>query len=236
VTQDRREEIALNLDALRTRITQACAPVGRDPSAITVIAVTKTFPASDIEHLAALGIRDVGENRDQEAREKFELLHGQVRWHFIGQVQRNKARSIARYADVVHAVDRLPLAQALSSAAAGEGRVLEVLLQVNLDPDPQQAQGRGGCTPDDVVDLARTVTSLPNLTLRGLMGVAPLDGDADDAFARLERVSRSVREQVEPEADIVSAGMSDDLEAAIAHGATHVRIGSSLLGKRPPLH
>jgi PLP dependent protein len=232
---DRRTELAENLSRVRATIDKACVHAGRDPQEITLIAVTKTFPAADVRHLAELGIRDVGENRDQEASAKRgECADLDLTWHFIGQLQRNKARSVAAYADVVHSVDRLSLAQALSSAAAGHGRVLDILIQVNLDPQPLR-DGRGGALPDEVASLAESVSSLAALRIAGVMGVAPLGGDPAAAFALLEQVSGDLRSH-HPDARVVSAGMSEDLHVAVAFGATHVRVGSALLGNRPPLH
>lgn len=229
---DRRDEIASGLRAVRARIEQACAEIGRDPEGVTLVAVTKTFPASDVRILAELGVADVGENRDQEARPKHELCADlPLRWHFIGQLQRNKVRSVAHYADVVHSVDRLSLVTALSVAATDLGRQITALVQVNLDPEPPADGERGGVAPDLAPELADAIDLAAGLRLGGVMAVAPLGGDAADAFARLARTAEGIREQ-HPGADIVSAGMSGDLEQAIRHGATHVRIGTALLGHR----
>jgi pyridoxal phosphate enzyme (YggS family) len=213
------------------RIEAACDSVGRDPEGVTLIAVTKTFPASDIRLLAELGVTDVGENRDQEASDKHaECADVPLRWHFVGQLQRNKARSVAHYADVVHSVDRLSLVTSLSAALTETSRELTALVQVNLDDDSEAAD-RGGVPPDLAPDLADAVALAAGLRLGGLMAVAPLGADADVAFARLARAAERVRLD-HPEAVIVSAGMSGDLESAIRHGATHVRIGTALLGHR----
>ena len=229
----RREEIAQGLRAVRARIDAACADVGRDPATITLIAVTKTFPADDVRLLAELGVTDIGENRDQEARAKHDACADlELRWHFVGQLQRNKARSVAHYADVVHSVDRLSLVTVLSTAATGAGRELTALVQVSLDPD-EPAADRGGVPPDLAGDLADAVALAPGLRLGGVMAVAPLAGDADVAFALLARTAERIRDE-HPEAVIVSAGMSTDLERAIRHGATHVRVGTALLGHRAP--
>ena len=227
----RREELAANLVVVRDRIAAACTAVGRDASEVTLVAVTKTFPASDVRLLAALGVRDVGENRDQEARPKHDDCAGlPLRWHFVGRLQRNKAASVASYADIVHSVDRLSLVGALSAAAQSTQRELTALVQVSLDerPDPS----RGGVPPDLAVELAEAVATSPGMHLGGVMAIAPLDADAGAMFARLARVAEQVRAE-HPDAGIVSAGMSGDLEAAIEHGATHVRIGTALLGHRP---
>ncbi|MDP9791974.1 pyridoxal phosphate enzyme (YggS family) [Catenuloplanes nepalensis] len=227
----RRDEIAGNLAVVRARIGAACAAAGRDPAGVTLIAVTKTYPAADVEHLAALGVADVGENRDQEAAPKADAVTVPVRWHYIGQLQRNKARSVARYADVVHSVDSERLAEALAGAAARQREApIEVLVQVNLDGEPH----RGGAVDADVGRVAEAVAAHPELTLRGVMAVAPQDWEPAAAFARLAEVAARMRAE-HPGADLISAGMSGDLEAAIAHGATHVRVGGALLGMRAPL-
>jgi PLP dependent protein len=234
----RRAEIAANLAAVRERIAAACAAVQRRTEEITLVAVTKTYPASDVLHLAALGVREVGENRDQEAAPKAAEVRAagvDVNWHFVGQLQRNKARSVASYADLVHSVDRPRLATALAEAAAKvRDRPLGVLIQVNLDPaavEVSDPQHRGGVAPASVSALADAISEDESLRLRGVMAVAPLGGDAEAAFARLAAVAAALRAD-HPNATVVSAGMSGDLEEAIAHGATHVRVGSALLGKR----
>lgn len=197
---------------------------------MTLVAVTKTFPASDVRLLAELGVRDIGENRDQEAREKAAACAGlDLTWHFVGQLQTNKARSVARYASVVHSVDRLRLVQALERAVASvRSGPLRCLVQVRLDDEP----GRGGADPAAVPDLADAIAAAPGLLLQGVMAVAPLGVDPEPAFARLAEVAELVRSR-HPDATWISAGMSDDLEAAVRHGATHVRIGRGLLGARP---
>ncbi|NUO56683.1 MAG: YggS family pyridoxal phosphate-dependent enzyme [Hamadaea sp.] len=235
---NRRDEIAANLAAVRERIAAACAAVQRHPDEITMIAVTKTYPASDVLHLAALGVREVGENRDQEAAGKAAEVRAagaDVRWHFVGQLQRNKARSVASYADLVHSVDRPALAAALAEAAAKvRDRPLDVLIQVNLDPTAPEVSDplhRGGVSPGSVAALAELIGKDEALRLRGVMAVAPVNDDAGAAFARLAAVAAGLRAD-HPNATVVSAGMSGDLEEAIAHGATHVRVGTALLGKR----
>lgn len=229
----RSAELADNLARLRVRIAEACARAGRDPSTVTLVAVTKTFPAADIVRLARLGVTDVGENRDQEARPKFaeaERLGARVRRHFVGRLQRNKARSVAGYADVVHSVDSVRLATALGTAAAGRDRPLEVLVQVSLDGDP----ARGGVVAEGVAEVAEAVAGHRMLRLAGVMAVAPLGWPPADAYARLADVAADLRARY-PDARVISAGMSGDFEVALAHGATHIRLGSALLGKRPPV-
>jgi pyridoxal phosphate enzyme (YggS family) len=236
----RRAEIEANLIALRERIWRACAGAERDPRDITVIAVTKTFPASDIRLLAALGIMNIGENRDQEAAQKAAACADlPLTWHFVGQLQTNKCRSVVRYADFVHSVDRPKLVAALSAAAVRAAREIGCLIQVDLSadaarPGPPAGVQRGGAAPSDVLDLAAAVVAADALRLDGVMAIAPLDMPAADAFHRLAEVAATVRAE-HPDATVISAGMSGDLEDAIAHGATHVRVGTSLLGSRPPV-
>jgi pyridoxal phosphate enzyme (YggS family) len=222
------------LGAVRARIADACAAVGRDPHAITLVAVTKTFPASDVAILAQLGVSDIGENRDQEAAAKVRETAGLLgdapapRWHFIGRLQSRKCRSVASYASAVHSVDRLELVDKLAAGATAAARTgLEIFVQVSLDADP----ARGGVVAERVPELAAAVAARPELRLRGVMAMPPLDRDPEHEFARLAQVSRTLREQ-HPEADAISAGMSHDLEAAVKHGSTHVRVGTALLGRR----
>jgi hypothetical protein len=214
-------------------VSAACRAAGRDRSEVTVIAVTKLFPASDISLLAELGMTDVGENRDQEAVGKHaQLAMLALRWHFVGRLQRNKARSVAAYADVVHSVDRGTLGVALSRAAQDAQRELPVLLQVSLDgPGAPDAAGRGGVNPAELGRLAEEVAALPALRLDGLMAVAPRTGDPERAFAELARLAQTLR-QDHPAAATISAGMSGDLESAVRQGATHLRVGTALLGSR----
>ncbi len=233
---DREDEIARNLAAVRRRIADACTAARRSPDEVTLTVVTKFFPASDVRLLASLGIRDVGENRHQEAEAKFEeCLDLPLRWHFIGNLQSNKAAAVARYAHVVESVDRPKLLAGLSRGAHEMDRVVDCLVQVNLDPPGGEAPaGRGGAAPEDVVPLAEQVAAADGLRLRGVMAVAPLDEDPRPAFDTLLALAEKVR-LVDPAATWVSAGMSGDLEAAITAGATHVRIGSAVLGARPSL-
>ena len=230
MADSRLEQVRSGLDAVRARIDDARRAAGRTDD-VTLVVVTKTFPASDVDILARLGVDDVAENRDQEAKAKRAdcVEGGALRWHMIGQLQRNKAASVARWADVVESVDRAELVGPLDRAAQAAGRVLEVLLQVSLDPDP--LPGRGGATPGEVPALADLVAAHAGLSLRGVMGVAPHPGDPDEAFARLQVVSDRLRTD-HPGAHRISAGMSGDLEQAVAHGATQVRIGGAVLGQR----
>jgi PLP dependent protein len=221
-------DLAARLSAIDERIADAARLAGRDPQEITRIVVTKFHPASLVRELAALGVGDVGENRQQELSAKTaELDDLDVRWHFIGQAQTNKAAAIRRSADAVHSVDRERLADALHRAAEDDA-ILDVLVQVNLTDDP----GRGGVAPEAARALAEHVLTLPSLRLRGVMAVAPLDEDPAPAFARLRAISDDVR-TVEPEATWISAGMTGDFVEAISAGATHLRIGSAITGPRP---
>ena len=231
----RREELASNLHLVRGRIAAACSQAGRLPGDVSLIVVTKFFPGSDIQALCGLGVTDIGENRDQEASAKIGSLPAEVRQrmhvHFIGQLQSNKAHSLASYADTVHSIDREKLVGALDRAAAAAGRDLGALVQVRLSGDAS-AEGRGGVPPDGVARLANSVAAAQHLTLRGLMAVAPLGVDPAAAFAELAELARGVRAD-HPEATWISAGMSGDLEAGVANGATHLRVGSAILGSRP---
>ncbi|WP_433324998.1 YggS family pyridoxal phosphate-dependent enzyme [Spirillospora sp. CA-294931] len=228
MSAERLEELAANLADVRKRIEAACRAAGRGVDEVALVAVTKTFPASDVRLLAELGLTDVAENRDQEARPKAAECEGlPLSWHFVGQLQTNKARSVAAYADVVESVDRPRLADALSAAAVRAGRTLRCLVQVSLDEE----EGRGGAAPASVPELAGRIAAAEGLTLGGVMAVAPLGDDPAEAFARLAAVANEVR-ALYPDATMVSAGMSGDLEQAIACGATHVRVGTALLGGR----
>ena len=227
---DRRDEIAGRLAAVRARIAAACQAAGRASGEVTLIAVTKTYPVSDIRLLGELGVTDIGENRDQEAAPKAAecaALGLPVTWHFVGQLQTNKAASVVSYARVIHSVDRLRLVRALGSRATAAGRTVTCLVQVSLDDDP----ARGGARITDVAAVADAVAGQDGLVLGGVMAVAPLGVPADVAFGKLKQVADAVR-SAHPGAVMISAGMSDDLEQAIAAGATHVRVGTALLGGR----
>ncbi|MBD8044978.1 YggS family pyridoxal phosphate-dependent enzyme [Arthrobacter sp. Sa2BUA2] len=241
-TPDRAADLKARLASVRRRISAAAAAAGRDEPSLIV--VTKYFPASDAAVLAGLGVRDVGENKAQEAEAKAAELPGAgLNWHFIGQLQTNKAKSVVKYARAVHSVDRPGLIAALAKAMAAEdirrreagsaARVpLECYLQLDLRAQPEEAAGRGGAMPEDMLDLAAAVEQEPALRLKGLMAVAPLGEDPAAAFSRLQELSRELTSRY-PAAGGISAGMSQDLETAVAYGATHLRIGSDILGPRP---
>ena len=224
---DRRGELAANLADVQADIAAHCR--NRPPA--TLIVVTKTWPASDVRLLASLGVTDVGENRDQEARTKHsECADVALTWHCIGQLQTNKAKSVALWADVVHSVDRLDLVTALERATVQRDIPLAALIQVNLDPEYRE--GRGGCPADQLPRLAERIAATAGLRLAGVMGVAPLDGDPAPAFQRLAQSAAWLRGEY-PQADWISAGMSADYRIALEFGATHLRLGSSVLGHRP---
>jgi hypothetical protein len=226
----RREELALRLAEVRGRMAKACEAAGRDVGELTLIAVTKTKPASDVRLLSQLGVRDIGENRDAEAAPKAaECADLDLTWHFVGQLQTNKCASVARYASVVHSVDRPRLVSALGRAARRAGRVIECLVEVSLDGDP----ARGGAVAEQVPALAEALAAEEGLVLGGVMAIAPLSVPPADAFARLLVSAAAVRE-IRPGATVIAAGMSGDLEAAVEAGATHLRIGTALLGDRGP--
>jgi pyridoxal phosphate enzyme (YggS family) len=229
----RRAELAANLTALRARIAAACESAGRDVSEITVIAVTKTWPASDVRLLAELGLTDIGENRDDEAAPKArQCADLPLTWHFVGQLQTRKCRSVVRYVGVVHSVDRPHLVQVLAREAGRAGRSITCLVQVSLDGGPGVSGApRGGVSRAEAPALASQVAGSGGLRLGGVMAIAPLGMPPREAFARLAEVADAIR-AAHPGATIISAGMSGDLEEAIEAGATHVRVGTALLGAR----
>lgn len=232
---ERLTELRENLAAVEERIGAACAAAGRDRGDLTLIVVTKTYPASDVALLAELGVTDVGENRHPEAGEKAADVAAPLRWHFMGGLQTNKAGAVARYADVVHSVDRAKLVASLGRGAAAADRDLEVLLQVDLGPDfDRPSDGRSGAAPADLAALGAAVAGTERLRLGGVMTVAPLDVDPSSVFERLAALAEQLRSD-HPGATTISAGMSGDLEAAVAAGATHLRVGRAILGERPPL-
>ncbi|MCK0092893.1 YggS family pyridoxal phosphate-dependent enzyme [Rhodococcus sp. HNM0563] len=237
--QGRRDELARGLDSVRRRLDDAARASGRDPSEVGLLTVTKYFPASDVVLLHELGCRTFGESREQEAHAKIQQFREEVpdpavQWHMIGRLQRNKARAVARWAHTVHSVDSIRLAGALAAGVAaaldaGERSApLRVLLQVSLDSDPQ----RGGVPADGLDALADAVVAADGLELAGLMGVPPLGADADASFEALAQLGVRLRQRY-PEARELSAGMSGDLEHAVRHGSTCVRVGTGVLGARP---
>lgn len=234
----RRAELAGALERVRDRIDAAARGAGRDPGEVALLAVTKTRPAADVATLLDLGLTAFGENREQEGSGKAAEVSAlrpdaRARWHVVGRVQRNKARSLVRWADAVDSVDSDRLADALDAAAgtaldaSERDDLLDVLVQVSLDGDPD----RGGVPADGLAALADRVADAEHLRLRGLMAVAPLESDPAAAFSRLADLADALRAD-HPRATVLSAGMSADLETAIDHGSTCVRVGTSLLGGR----
>ena len=219
----RKDEIAQNLQEVKERIKSAANSVNRDPAEIQLIVVTKTFPISDIEILRELGETNFGENRDQEAGPKAEMIS--ATWHFQGQIQSNKIKSICQWADVIHSISS---EKEILKFAQSE-RKHQVFLQVSLDGQV----GRGGANPVDLAQLADLVNESNNLELLGLMAVAPLGVEPMKAFADLAQINQGFAGQF-PNSKFLSAGMSGDFEAAIKNGATHIRVGSSILGSRSP--
>ncbi|RSN32863.1 YggS family pyridoxal phosphate-dependent enzyme [Amycolatopsis sp. WAC 04169] len=238
MSDTRKGELAASLAEVEERIAAACESAGRARDEVKLLAVTKTFPALDAALLADLGALDLAENRDQEAGAKAEEVAGlrpdaRIRWHMVGSLQRNKAKSVVRWADEVQSVDSERLAEALAKATksaleSGQREYpLDVLIQVSLDDDPK----RGGIRLSEVSHLAERIAHVGDIRLRGLMAVAPLGTDPAEAFGKLARASERLREE-HPNAREISAGMSNDLEQAIAHGSTCVRVGTALLGGR----
>lgn len=230
----RSAELGQNLRHVQERIDRACVAAGRDPQDVTLVVVTKFFPVSDVRLLAELGVRHVGENRHQEAEAKAaECADLDLTWHFIGGLQSNKAAAVASYAQVVESVDRVKVVSGLAKGAAARGAVVDCLLQVSLDP-PEASASRSGASPERLETLADAVAGCDHLRLRGLMAVAPLGAEPATVFGRLADIASDFRVR-HREATWLSAGMSGDLEDAVGVGATHVRIGSAVLGPRPPI-
>jgi pyridoxal phosphate enzyme (YggS family) len=226
---NRRQQLAANIAVVEERIATACAAAGRSRDDVTLIVVTKTYPASDVDLLVELGVTDIGENRHPEAGRKLAELTGPApRLHFIGGLQTNKANAVARYADVVQSIDRRRLVEALSRGAELAKRELGCLVQVDFGASER---GRSGVAPGDVAALADLVAGSPGLRLDGVMTVAPLGEDPRTTFDALADISEILRRQ-HPEATAISAGMSEDFEQAIQSGATHLRVGRLILGER----
>lgn len=235
----REEEIASALTSVRERLSAACVSAGRETDGVALLPVTKFFPEADVHILYDLGCREFGESREQEATGKIEQFSqtrpdADVRWHMIGHLQRNKAKSVARWAYAIHSVDSSRLVTALGNALAvaiDEGQrqsPLEVLLQVSLDGDPT----RGGVPVAALEELATQVESTGGMTLSGLMAVPPLGRDAEPEFERLAAIHNDFLAD-HPDATNLSSGMTNDLEHAVRHGSTCVRVGTALLGSRP---
>jgi len=223
---NRPEQIAANLQQVNENIARAAEKAGRSIDEISLIVVTKTFPLSDLEILYELGLREFGENRDQEAAEKVDKLPKDIKWHFQGGIQSNKLKSIATWASCIHSVDQLKYAQIISDQNMAIPK--QIFIQLSLDQPPES---RGGVDPVKLFDLALSIEKLPGISLQGLMAVAPLTSPLSDSFARLKAIHDEFKE-VYKNATYLSAGMSGDYEMAISYSATHLRIGSSILGNR----
>lgn len=227
--KDRKAELASNLAAVKASI----------PAEVHLIVVTKTFPVSDAQFLHQLGVSEFGENRDQEGRIKAPLVPG--KWHFQGQLQSNKLKSICTWADVIQTIDTTRYVELVSKAANSNDRELEVFIQVSLDKTDSSGnssnlasgggENRGGALPSELSEIADAILNTSNLKLQGLMAVAPLGEEPDSAFERLAKIHQNFKMQY-PTAPYLSAGMSGDFLSAISHGATHIRVGSSILGSR----
>jgi len=225
----RKMEIEENLNQVRQKITDAAAKSGRNPNEINLIVVTKTFPISDLEILYSLGVREFGENRDQEASVKAKALPQDINWHFQGGIQSNKLKSICSWASVIHSVDQFKYAKIISEQPSVKAR--QIFIQVSLDEPPES---RGGVDPAKLTELANQISSLPNLKVLGLMALGPVDREIEPAFARLQQIQAGFLTDFK-DAVFLSSGMSGDYELAISYGATHLRIGSSILGNRAPI-
>ncbi|MEI8119492.1 MAG: YggS family pyridoxal phosphate-dependent enzyme [Actinomycetes bacterium] len=219
---DRRSEIAGNLEAVREQISLAADRAGRSANEITLIAVTKTFPASDVEILKDLGVTNFGENRDSDAAPKAAGISGI--WHFQGQIQSNKLKSITSWANVLHSLDQIRHFEVVEKIAP---HPLDIFCQVSLDG----SEGRGGVSENELFELAQAIEKSETHRLLGLMAVAPLGADPADAFSKLSVIHKAFMADF-PKANKLSAGMSGDFKEAIAYGATHIRIGSQILGSR----
>ncbi len=220
--KDRFEEIAHNLELVGARIARAAIQSQRKREEITLVVVTKTFPSSDVAILKNLGICDFAENRDSEGSIKALEVSG--RWHFQGQIQSNKLKSIVQWASVIHSLDSLRHIEAIKKVMVHD---LEIFIQVSLD----SVQGRGGAEPRDLNSLADLLLQTDGLSLKGLMALAPLGMEPRKAYGELALIYKAFRSDY-PMAQFLSAGMSGDFESAIHAGATHIRIGSSILGPR----
>lgn len=227
------EVYAARIASIQDRIDGACREANRSPDDVTLIVVSKFHPAEVVRALYAAGVKDFGENRHQEAMQKAADVEDlDLRWHFVGQLQTKKARQAARYAHAIHSIDRIGLVDALAKLDSPDGepfgRTLDAFIQVNMTAD----EGRGGVEPSDLEALAERVLETPVLALRGIMAVAPLGEEPAAAFERLRSYSDRLR-TVSPAATDISAGMTHDFEEALLHGATHLRIGTAITGKRP---
>jgi PLP dependent protein len=220
----RADEIRSGIAALEARIAAACTRAGRARGDVRLVAVSKTFPAADVDHAIAAGMTDIGENKVQETRDKKPLVTGSARWHLIGHLQSNKAKDAVRLFDVIQAVDSIELADRIARAAEAAGKRQDVLLQVNIGRELQKS----GAAPDSVPELARRIASLPGVHLTGLMAIPPA-GEAE-AMRPYFRELRAMRDDLG--LTELSIGMTDDFEVAIEEGATIIRVGRAIFGSR----
>lgn len=224
--QKRIDDISQALSQVEERIARACRSAGRIRDDVTLIAVTKTYPASDVQILQGLGINNFGENRDVEGVEKSSLI--KAHWHYQGEVQSKKIGSISRWAETVHSLDDLSHIEKFDRALQALGdKSLQIFIQVSLDGNPT----RSGLQPSDLMQACQAVTNSSHLHLMGVMAVPPVESDPEKSFAHVAAIAKGVKSSF-PEARYISAGMSGDFEVAIAYGATHIRIGSQILGSR----
>jgi pyridoxal phosphate enzyme (YggS family) len=222
----RADDISQALSQVEERIARACLSAGRNRDDVTLIAVTKTYPVSDVQILQGLGINNFGENRDAEGVEKSSLI--EAHWHYQGEVQSKKIGSISRWADTVHSLDDLSHIEKFNRALETLGdKSLQVFIQVSLDGNPT----RSGLQPSDLMQACQAVSDSVHLQLMGVMAVPPVESDPEKSFAQVADIAEGVKHGF-PEAKYLSAGMSGDFEVAIAYGATHIRIGSQILGSR----
>jgi len=217
------EGLAERLEEVDSRIRESARKAGRLPGELTRIVVTKFQPLALVEALRVLGVRDFGESRHQEARDKAASVGGEVTWHFIGQLQGKKARQVREYANVIHSIDRASLVDSLASDVAAT----QVFAQINLTDDAD----RGGVAPSELLPLVEAILAAPGLELLGVMAIPPIDEEPSSAYERLRTLSEQTR-TIAPDATAISAGMSGDFCEAVENGATHLRIGSAITGER----
>jgi pyridoxal phosphate enzyme (YggS family) len=221
----RAQEVASNLNSVEERINGACRAANRERSSVKLIAVTKTYPSSDVEILRSLGVTNFGENRDDEGAKKSQAVD--AHWHFQGQIQSKKLRSISSWAHTIHSIDNLEHLDKLNRSLAETGKSIEIFLQLSLDSDPH----RGGVGVEEILSLATSAMALEQVTLAGLMCVPPADWEYEMAFDLIAQKAQLFAQHF-PASTSISAGMSGDFETAIRYGATHIRIGSQILGSR----
>ena len=222
---DRAQEVASNLNSVEERINGACRAANRERSSVKLIAVTKTYPSSDVEILRSLGVTHFGENRDDEGAKKSQAVD--AHWHFQGQIQSKKLRSISSWAHTIHSIDNSEHLDKLNRSLAETGKSIEIFLQLSLDSDPL----RGGVGVEEILSLATSAMALEQVTLAGLMCVPPADWEYEMAFDQIAQKAQLFAQHF-PASTSISAGMSGDFETAIRYGATHIRIGSQILGSR----